>query len=51
MTEPDPRTPRQRPTEPVPDSFKPAWIFMLALLVLVVAIAASAYVVDRAFYG
>lgn len=51
MTEPDTNTRRQRPTEPIPASFRPAWLFMLSLAVLVIAIATAAYIVDRAYYG
>lgn len=49
---PDTRTPRsQRPTEPVPASFRPLWRLMLALAVLVAFVAASAFIVDRMIYG
>lgn len=52
MTEQGPQQPlAQRPTEPLPRSFKPAWIFMLMLLLVVVGIAFAAYVVDRAVYS
>jgi hypothetical protein len=44
-------TPRQRPTEPLPTSYRPFWLFLLFIFLVVAGIAASAYLVDRAFYG
>lgn len=50
--QPENRTdPRQRPTEPLPASFRPFWIFLMLLFVLVAAIALTAFLVDRAVYG
>ncbi len=51
MTDDHQNQPRQRPTEPLPGSFKPAWIFMLCIAVLVAGIAVAAYFIDRAYYG
>jgi hypothetical protein len=52
---PDTRTARtpgsQRPTEPLPASFKPLWRLMLALAALVAFVAGSAFIVDRMIYG
>ena len=45
------RATRRRPTEPPPKSFRPAWLLVLALTVVVGLIALASYLVDRAIYG
>ena len=41
----------ERPTEPLPSSWKPAWRFLLFLFVVVAGIALAAAIVDRSIYG
>ncbi len=42
---------RDRPTEPLPKSVKPALLFLGFLFMVTVMIAGAAYVVDRQIYG
>ena len=42
---------RERPTEPLPKSVKPALLFLGFLFMVTVVIAGAAYVVDRQIYG
>lgn len=42
---------RQRPTEPLPRNFRPAWLFLLFILGLTATIALAAYIIDRSVYG
>lgn len=42
---------QQRPTEPLPKTARPALLFLLAITIVVLLIAASAVIVDRMIYG
>ena len=50
MQDPETRH-RERPTEPLPKSVKPALLFLGFLFMVTVVIAGAAYVVDRQIYG
>ena len=42
---------RPRPTEPLPENWKPLWRFLLFLFCVVAGIALAAAIVDRMIYG